>query len=290
MTIQAPLSYIGQFDKARRALRQRALKPILLGVRSFREVILNAISAENHLIYCRSEHGNFFIDPSDRVIGSWLLWRGKWQLEEIEQAIRILKQIDPEGGVFVDAGANIGTHTVYAMRSGYFSRSISFEPEPKNANLLRMNIAANGIEQSTVVQSALGSGSKTATLHIHPRNKGAHSIGSSPCSDSTEQVSVPVVRLDDALSANNVQRDQIGLVWVDVEGAEFDVISGLGSYIGRPIALEFYPSRYSAKQLADLRTILKQSYRSLYRLGAAETEEPIDAIDTIKKPTDLLVI
>src|SRR5262249_58355950 len=117
-----------------------------VGRRSFRETVLNALAARGHLIYCRLPEGCFFVDPSDRVVASWLMWHGAWQRAEIEQAATILAKAGrlPQQAVFVDAGANIGTQTVYALRSGHFARAVAFEPEPGNAQLLAMNVAANG--------------------------------------------------------------------------------------------------------------------------------------------------
>ena len=102
--------------------------------------------------------------------------------------------------MFVDVGANIGTHTVYALRTGRFGRAVAFEPEPKNARLLRMNIEANGLADAvTVIAKAAGEREGSATLYLHPRNKGAHAIGTPPSDDGLERIDVPVVRVENAL-------------------------------------------------------------------------------------------
>ena len=132
---------------------------MLLGIRSFRETILNALADRKHLIYCQLPEGNFFVDPSDRVIGSSLMWQGRWQWEEIDEAVRVLKEAGrlKDDSVFVDVGANIGTQTVHALRAGPFSRGVAFEPENKNAKLLNMNLAANGMAaRVTVFAKAAG--------------------------------------------------------------------------------------------------------------------------------------
>ncbi len=63
----------------RRELRRRMLEPIVLGSRSMRETVLNALAARGHLIYCQQPEGNFFVDPGDRVVAHWLMWRDGWQ-------------------------------------------------------------------------------------------------------------------------------------------------------------------------------------------------------------------
>lgn len=283
----------GAAGRWRRALRQRLLTPVVLNVRSIREALLNALAGRGHLVYCRLPDGNFFVDPSDRVIGSWLMWHGRWQREEIAQAVEVLAGLGrlPAGAVFVDAGANIGTQTVYALRSGRFESAVSFEPEPRNAELLAMNVAANGLQDRvSVVARALGKAEGTATLHLHPRNKGAHAIGAAPSLDGTESVRVPVERLDAALERLAVSPERIGLVWIDVEGAELDVLMGLGGLIGRvPLAIEYSPERFDSAEGEAFRTALKENYTRMHRLGPGGPDtRPIADLDRIASISDVL--
>jgi FkbM family methyltransferase len=93
--------------------------------------------------------------------------------------------------LFVDIGAHIGTHTIYALRTGRFGRAVAFEPEPRNARLLAMNIAENGLSQAvTVVRKAAGAAKGEAMLHLHPRNTGAHAIDVPPSVDGQSSLSV----------------------------------------------------------------------------------------------------
>ena len=136
--------------------------------------------------------------------------------------------------VFVDVGANIGTHTVYALKTGRFARAVAFEPEPRNARLLAMNIEANGFSNAvTIVPKAAGEAAATAVLHLHPRNKGAHAIGAPPSDDGRERLDVPVVRVEDALGELGLSAERLGLIWIDVEGHEPQVMRGLGALARR---------------------------------------------------------
>ncbi len=284
----------GAAGRFRRSLRQRMLTPVILRVRSLREAVLNALAARGHLVYCRLPEGNFFVDPSDRVIGSWLMWHGRWQREEIEQAIAHLTGAGrlPAGAVFVDCGANIGTQLVYAMRLGPFGHAVAFEPEPGNAALLRMNVDANGLrERVSLVAQALGSRQGSAQLHLHPRNKGAHAIGTAPSMDGTQSVTVTVTRLDEALTALAVAPERIGLIWIDVEGAEFEVLKGLGGLLGRaPLVIEYSPARFSSAEGAAFRELLKTHYTTWHRLGGhGGAATPIAELDAIASVADILI-
>jgi FkbM family methyltransferase len=270
------------------------LEPILVGRRSFRETVLNALAARGHLVYCRLPEGSFFVDPSDRVVASWLMWHGGWQRREFEQAAAILVETGrlPQHAVFVDAGANIGTQTVYALRSGYFARAVAFEPEPQNVQLLAMNVAANGLTDRTVVVArALGEKSGQTVMHLHPRNKGAHAIGVAPSIDGLASIAVPMVRLDAALTEAGLRPDEIGLIWIDAEGYEPEVVDGLGDFIGRvPLAIEFTPMRYAGARGAKLRRLLVQHYSRLHRLEMEPAaRQPIEAVDRLEEISDILV-
>jgi FkbM family methyltransferase len=279
----------------RRKLRRRMLEPIALGNRSMRETVLNGLAERGHLIYCQSPQGNFFVDPGDRVVAHWLMWRDGWQCEEIAQMTDILSDAGrlPPGAVFVDAGANIGTHTAYALQSGRFARAISCEPEPKNLRLLEMNMAANALTPRVrIVPTALGAQTGTATLHLHPRNKGAHSLRANPSYDGQNQVEVGVARLDDVLKAEAVAPEQIGVIWIDTEGFEPQVVQGLGNFLGRvPLAIEYAPKRYAPSDGAQLRQLLQQHYTTLHRLGPdTRPAEPIAALASINTITDIVVL
>ena len=111
------------------------LEPVLVGWPVLREVVTNALAARGHLVLCDLGDVRFFVDPSDRVVGAWLMWHGGWQRREIVTAVDVLLAAGrlPPNAVFVDIGAHIGTHTIYALRTGRFQRAIAFEPAPENA-------------------------------------------------------------------------------------------------------------------------------------------------------------
>src|SRR5262245_44643857 len=99
----------GAYGRGRRALRRAMLEPLM------REIVMGALAARGHLVLCELGDVRFFVDPSDRVVGSWLMWHGGWQRREIDTAVEVLSAAGrlPAEAVFVDVGAHIGTHTIY---------------------------------------------------------------------------------------------------------------------------------------------------------------------------------
>jgi FkbM family methyltransferase len=284
----------GAYGRRRRALRQAMLEPLLVGWPVLRDVVMNALSARGHLVLCELDDVRFFVDPSDRVVGAWLMWHGGWQRREIHSAVEVLLAAGRlrADAVFVDIGAHIGTHTVYALRTGRFARAIAFEPEPRNAALLAKNLEINALSDAAIiVAKAAGAAAGNAVLHLHPRNTGAHAIGAPPSIDGTTRIEVPVVRVDDELASLGVPLGNVGLAWVDVEGYEPQVLDGLAKLMTRsvPISFEFTPRRYSAASKAQLVKRLAQHYTTVHSLGRREGTAPVGTLAAREHTDDVLV-
>jgi FkbM family methyltransferase len=296
MAVPAWRAFRGRLARGRRELRRRLLEPLLVGWPTLRDIVMKALAARGHLVLCDLGDVRFFVDPGDRVLGAWSMWHGGWQRSEIDRAVAVLSAAGrlSADAVFIDVGANIGTHTVYALRTGHFGRAVAFEPEPRNIRLLSMNLDVNGMAQrAVVVPKAAGATTGRAVLHIHPRNKGAHAIGFAPSVDSVDRLDVPVVRLEDALRELGVTIDSIGLFWIDVEGYEPQVLCGLGEEVmakAVPIAFEFAPYRYDAGSKRRLIQGLAAHYTYMCRLtGPMDKAAPISGLSSIKQIDDVWV-
>lgn len=162
--------------------------------------------------------------------------------------------IEP-GAVVLDIGACFGLWTmplaVVAKAAG--CRVASFEPVPSNAEVLRLNIAANGLGAVIDVHEiALGSMAGVASLNVESARGGNAAIDAAgdlePPGPAT--VTTAVARLDD-LDIVPVGRP---VVKIDVEGYEMDVLEGAGRFIAdfRPVILgEFNPAWFSARRIPD---------------------------------------
>jgi FkbM family methyltransferase len=285
----------GNVDRSRREWRRRLLEPLLLRRPALRDVVMRALAARGHVVLCDLGDVRFFVDPGDRAVGAALIWQRGHQRAEFERAVALLSaagRLKPNG-VFVDVGANIGTHTVYALRGGAFARAVAFEPEPRNARLLAMNVETNGLaERVTIVPKAAGDAAGRAILHLHPRNKGAHAIGFAPAADGSERLDVAVVRLEDELRVLRIDADDIGMIWMDVEGYEPQALAGLGDLLARavPLVFEFSPRRYDAATKARLIDRLAARYTHLFRLSdQAAQAAPIETLAAVDKADDVLV-
>jgi len=282
------------YGRRRRALRQAMLEPILVGWPVLRSVVTNALAARGHLVLADLGDVRFFVDPSDRVVGAWLMWHGGWQRREIVAAVDLLQAAGrlKANALFVDVGAHIGTHTIYALHTGRFRGAVAFEPEPRNARLLAMNIEENGLSEAvTVVRKAAGAATGAAILHLHPRNTGAHAIDVPPSVDGQSSLSVSVVRVEDELAALGVSPSEVGLVWVDVEGYEPQVLQGLAGLMACavPLAFEFTPSRYDIETRQRLVRVLTPHYSTVHSLSGREAPAPVATLASRAHTDDVLV-
>ncbi|MEQ1943902.1 FkbM family methyltransferase [Mesorhizobium sp. VNQ89] len=212
---------------------ERIIKPIVLSKKGRRYY-------EHNFRALVSDFGSHRIsfDPTDKVIGASILENGGWFLQE---TLKIFESIPARGHTFIDVGANIGTQTVYALKLGPFTRAVCFEPEPWNAQLLRANMAFNGIsDRVTVIEAAAGAQKGSAILSKDKFNFGAHSMAH--YYGSGDKIEIPVVTVEDSLRELNIRTSDLGLVWIDVEGFEGDVLRGWPSLTGTPLCIEYTPN------------------------------------------------
>ena len=127
------------------------------------------------------------------------------------------------GHVIVDAGANIGIAGLWFLTRYPGSTLLAFEPEPTNFRLLCANLAAR--LKVTLEPAALGATEGHAELHL----AGHGAVHSLKEQHGGQVIEVPVKTLDAFLAARDI--DHVELLKVDVEGAEMDLLEGLGQRI-----------------------------------------------------------
>ena len=171
----------------------------------------------------------FLYAPTDFTVGAALIDRGEWQYNELDSYVEFIKgKADDRSAWFFDLGANIGTQTVYACRSGVFERVCAVEAFPETYELLCDNVVLNQCSDvARCFNVALGSEAGRQGFVFNPLNPG----GSRRQDGTTE---LEEVELDVVKTADFVRKlidaessPQILAFWVDVEGMEWEVVSDL---------------------------------------------------------------
>jgi len=120
---------------------------------------------------------------------------------------------------FIDVGANVGFYTTrMARRAG---QVFAFEPNPEAYRKLKTRTQT--LSNVTCFPYALGSEEKQVKLYP---SDDIRATGSSTKKESLQYVSVQCFALDDLFKKKVINADKIGLIKIDVEGAEHEVLLG----------------------------------------------------------------
>ncbi|MGX5846874.1 FkbM family methyltransferase [Mesorhizobium sp. PL10] len=134
------------------------------------------------------------------------------------------------GGVFLDVGANVGNHTLYAALFLGASKVVAVEPNPAAQRILRLNIALNGLGDKVMnypvgLSDALGSASISASTLAAVAN--LHNLGQMQL-DANSGGTIDLITGDDLMRGLNVD-----FIKIDTEGMEIKVLKGLSRTIDK---------------------------------------------------------
>ena len=133
--------------------------------------------------------------------------------------------------VILDIGANSGLFALRLKQLYPSAKIVCYEPFPPNFSQLENTIAVNRLDGVTPLQKAVGARPGRAKLFIHKRNMGGHSFYAAEA-NNTDHVDVEVV---DVPSILGDLKQQVDLLKLDCEGAEFDILMSLAASEARQI-------------------------------------------------------
>jgi FkbM family methyltransferase len=202
--------------------------------------------------YGATYRGNFdtFIDWS-------VYYYGAYERDDLELIGDFLAALgDP---VFVDVGANVGHHTLFAaMRC---RRVIALEPFEPLVRRIRQKVADNSLVNVTIV--ACGLGERDETAPYTPSSTNNTGTGAFGVSSSGAAVMLPVRRGDEVLA--EADGSSVGFLKIDTEGFEAHVLRGLSRTLAaaRPLVWFEWSERMAADR-ADARDLFPGGY-AFYR-------------------------
>lgn len=129
------------------------------------------------------------------------------------------------GDVVFDVGAGVGTEVGHFSKMvGSSGRVFAVEADPSAARRLKKQVALLKNKNVEILELAVGNSEGTVRLHIAEEGGIENSIKSVVGSSYVE---VPCRRLDQILEKLKV--DHISYMKINIEGAEFDALNGLGN-------------------------------------------------------------
>jgi FkbM family methyltransferase len=124
----------------------------------------------------------------------------------------------------VDLGANIGLVDRWLLNIWSEAEIIAVEPEPGNAETLRVNVSGLAVR---VVEACVGATARTATLHTSSGEHGFTMVGDPAV--GAVAFEVPVVTMETVLAG----AAKIDLLKVDIEGAEEELFADCAGWIDK---------------------------------------------------------
>lgn len=222
-----------------------------------------------------------FLDTRDRGFAAHVMLDGYWEMWLTQFIARLVKP----GMHVADVGANFGYYSLLMSDLiGPTGRLIAVEPNPPVVEMLRRTLDLNGFAgRSTVVAAAAGSNEGEGRLFVpvgEPKN--AMLVGAGAEHDDAALVAVPICSLDALLG----DCPRVDFLKIDAEGAEEDIVVGLGQTIARwrpRIVLEFNPGRCRDPQA--LLALLRGPYPVLQCLGYDAEVVPVSD-ESLLDPTN----
>lgn len=237
-----------------------------------RQVLFGLLGRGSDVLSAPFGAARLLVPADDREIGRAVFATGGYERVYMAGAVEELRRAGfPVGGTtFVDVGANIGTSTIDALANFDFGRAVCFEPDPRSFQMLRANLAFNGLEgRAQAYQVALSSGGGTAVLQVASGNRADNRVLLEGIETNGEIVDVEQRSLDSVVAEGVLDVAEIGLLWIDAQGHEPFVLEGATRLVeaGVPLVLEYTPAALEANGgLEFLEGLAREHYTTVVDL------------------------
>jgi FkbM family methyltransferase len=184
------------------------------------------------------------------------LKEGNWENFTFE----IFEQCSDPNKIALDVGAWIGPTSIWLSKN--FKEVYSFEPDPVAFEALKKNLASNNCNNVFPIGKALYKTKTTLGFGLNPEF--AHEgPGASTSQIKAESPEFLVETTTFSELSKIIPFDQIGLVKVDIEGAEEFIIDDLFEYAAIHkwnVLIEIHPQFMSESGLANFQNVISKTF------------------------------
>lgn len=197
---------------------------------------------------CR--HGRFMYLLNDVYVGRSLDIYGEYCEGESEMFRQLLRPAD----VAIDAGANIGAHTVGMARLVQSAGAVvAFEPQRAIYDLLCNNLRLNGIANVRALRQAVGSAPGVIRVppldYAQADNFGGVALGGA----AGEQV--------DVVTIDSLGLPRLRILKIDIEGMEWEALTGARATIRRLQPALYLENNHRDKSPKLISLVFELGYR-----------------------------
>ena len=196
-----------------------------------------------------SNYGNIFYPSKNNssVVKAMLAGR-TWE----KKIVKLFKEHVNKDDVVLDVGTYIALHTIELSKLA--KKVVSFEPQPLVSACVKKTL--NAMEIKNVDHYHMALGNETGWTHIHTNGDGDASIRGVRDNKFKQCFKCKINKLD------NVVKEKIKLIKIDVEGYEWEVLAGAVGIIEeyKPIIiLETFKTKKNMKELKDFCEFMEYS-------------------------------
>lgn len=189
-----------------------------------RQYVASRLRPLPHEVVCTWRGLEIAVDPRTEI-GSRLSRLGSFEAWEIDVASALfLGKYAGEGRCIIDVGANVGIHSLAWALAFDDTRVYAVEPAPATFEILRRNLERNGkSSRVSALRCALSNRAGDADFYV-TEDDAFSSLKDTERKQVRQVIRVPVRTLDDL--SQEIGGNRAGLIKIDVEGLETEVIAG----------------------------------------------------------------
>jgi FkbM family methyltransferase len=236
-----------------------------------------------------ARHGTMLVNRNDVYMGQAYLAYG----ECCELETRFLLSLLRVPGLVIEVGANMGVHTIPMARALGARRLLALEPQPVIFQQLCANLALNGLMNVTALPYACGSATGAVRMetpdYLQPGNFGGASVGAAnpgAAGRAAREAIVQCVRLDDLVGddAEAVGLGKVGLIKIDVEGMELEVLRGARGILDRCRPVLYVENDRVERSAELIGWLMERRYRLWWHLPPLFHAENLRGIEEDRYP------